>query len=98
MVASKGAYTLTGELVLSQDNVATKLYPDREVLREISIIAKSANSSPVYIGGDSVDETVNDGLPAGASVVILLAIGFDISEIYISGDTDDGVNFYGTLV
>ena len=61
------------------------------------IIAKAANTGQVYLGGPTVDNTVNDGLDAGESLSITPSRGHEIqlADIFIDVDTTgEGVDWY----
>ena len=98
-MVSKSPYTITGEKIVAVAGVAEPIIDSDEFVKTITIKAKSSNSGNIYLGGDDVDDTVNDGIPSNEGVIIDIPYGFSLNKIYINADTDgEGVDFYGTFL
>jgi hypothetical protein len=98
--ASRGAF-LSGEKTVTTSGTAEALLATGNVLyRSLSIIAKSANTNQVYVGGADVATTTNDGLDAGDVLNINLgpAHTIHLDDIFLDVDTDgEGVDFYASM-
>jgi hypothetical protein len=100
-ISGSGGTFVSGEKTVAATGTAEALLATGNVIyRSVSIIAKTANTNQVYIGGADVATTTNDGLDAGD--VFNLNIGpahhVDLSTIFIDVDTNgEGVDFYASM-
>jgi hypothetical protein len=87
----------SGETTVSSAGTAEQLATGFDVAG-LTITAKTTNAAKIYVGGNDVDSSTNDGLSAGDTVTF----SFDVSKgpvsvggFYIDADTTaEGVDWY----
>ena len=93
-IGSSGSF-ISGSQTVSSAGTAVALETSFKLCRSLTIIAKSANTGQVFVGGSDVASGTNSGLDANQSISISSDNGLDMSDIYIDvGTNDDGVDFY----
>ena len=64
--------------------------------KTITIVAETDNTGRIFVGGSDVDSSTNSGLAPGATLSLVSAHGWLLSEIYLdSAQNGDGADFYG---
>jgi hypothetical protein len=65
-------------------------------VRSITIVAKDNNTGRVYVGGASVDSTVNHGMQAGDVLTHTSASGWlDLADVYVDAEVSgEGIDYY----
>ena len=64
--------------------------------KTITIVAETDNTGRIFVGGSDVDSSTNSGLAPGATLSLVRAHGWLLSEIYLdSAQNGDGADFYG---
>ncbi len=96
MADSRTPITLSSEKT-GTAGTPTKLAAATVKCASATVIAKSGNTGQVYIGGSTVDNTVNDGLAPGDALEIPAGgkPWFDLADFYLDVDTTgEGVDIY----
>ena len=96
-IGSKGVF-ISGSKTVAAAGTAEAL-ASSGLYGSVVIVAKSANTGQVFVGGSDVASTTNAGLDAGDALSITPRPGhvIDLSDIYIDvGTSADGVDFYCT--
>ncbi len=86
---------IPGEKTVTTAGAAVPLVAASLIVSGIAIVAKSTNTGKIYVGGQGVDNTVNDGLAAGKGLNINPKTHLDLALVYIDADTNgEGVDFW----
>lgn len=102
---TKDGLMLAGSKVVTTAGTAERLIPTDQVggvfWTRAYIVAKASNTGIVYVGGEDVDSSTNDGLGATAGVNDHLEImagsrsGFNMSDIWLDAAANgEGVDFW----
>ena len=95
MAASESPTLVSSEKTVSTAGTAVALSSTQRV-KSVTVIAKTANTGQVYVGGSDIASTTNDGLAPGDALEIGAENWLDLSDIYVDVDTNgEGVDFYG---
>lgn len=85
----------SGEATVASAGTAAQLSTTTLRAKSVTIIAKEGNTGKVYVGGSDVASATNDGLAAGAELVIPAVNWLDLKDVYIYVDTNgEGVDWY----
>ena len=94
MADSESPHILSGEATVTTAGTAVALSASKRV-KSITIRAKAANTGQIYVGGRSVDNTVNDGLDATESVTFETVEWMDMADLFVDADVSgEGVDYY----
>jgi hypothetical protein len=96
-VSGSSGAIISGEKTVAATGTAEALLGTLGSLyKSLVIIAKVANTGQVYVGGDDVATSTNDGLDAGDQLSIpYTPHGIDLGRIFLDVDTNgEGVDFY----
>mgnify|MGYP006407015321 CR=1 FL=1 len=87
-----------GEKTITSAGTRETLVATATYVRAVVVIAKNGNTNQVYLGDETVDNTVNDGLDSGDSLPLNADVAFDLATIYVDVDTSgEGVDYYYVL-
>ena len=99
MANSETSRTISGEKTVTSAGTAEPIFAAKTLGKGVVLVAKSANTGQVYVGGSDVASTTNDGLDAGESLPISSSKRWDLAELFIDVDVDgDGVDIYAVKV
>jgi len=89
----------SGEITVDAAGTREVFASAEQMFHSITITAKAANTGQIYVGGDAVDNTINDGLDAGDTVEFSSERSmWNMVNWYIDADTTgEGVEVYGQV-
>lgn len=96
MATSVGKFLVAGEKTIAAAGTAEVLESPSRLVRGLVVIAKAANTNPVFLGGSDVDSSTNGGFDAGKGIVLDGLV--DTGEVWVDVTTnDEGVDFFAAL-
>ena len=94
MAASNSPTLLASEKTVSAAGTGEALATTQRV-KSVTVVAKTANTGQVYVGGSDVASSTNAGLAPGDVIEIPAENWLDLADIYVDVDTNgEGVDFY----
>ena len=94
MAASNSPTLLVPEKTVSAAGTAEALAATQRV-KSITVVAKTANTGQVYVGGSDVASSTNAGLAPGDALEIPAESWLDLADIFVDVDTNgEGVDIY----
>lgn len=94
MAVSNSPTFVSGEKTVTASGTREALASAQRV-KSLTIVAKTGNTGQVYVGGDDVSTSTNDGLYPGDSVRIPAVNWLNLADIYLDVDTGgEGVDYY----
>ena len=96
MAASETPTLLSSQKTVAVAGTAEALSSTSLSVRSVTLVAKTANTGRVYVGGAGVNSTVNAGLQAGDALKHTpAAVWIDLKDVYVNADVNgEGVDFY----
>ena len=95
MAISETPVAISSEKTVAAAGTAEALVAADQRVKSVTIIAKVGNTGNVYVGGEDVDSSTNDGLAPGDSLKQKAANWLDLNDIFLDVDTNgEGVDFY----
>jgi hypothetical protein len=95
MAASETPTLIASEKTVTAAGTAEALSASSQRVRSFAVVAKTANTGQVYVGGSDVASGTNDGLAPGDSLSIPSESWLDLTAVYIDVDVSgEGVDFY----
>lgn len=95
MATSESPVIISGEKTVPTAGTAVALSASQRI-KALTIVAKSANTGRVYVGGSDVSSSTNGGLGAGESISFEAVNWMELADIYLDTDNNgEGIDFYG---